>query len=271
MAEHHKYYKILREGMCHQGFQYALDISACIPGGMYFCRLQDIPWWLDLYEDNAFIAEVHFLPQSNVERIGLRKFRVDWCILRNSVPIPKFVKRYFEPQDLLRRSPFLIRYIEAPSLILQFYAVEEDPHSIEYIGTPHADVCDLAVQKNGLCIRYLRYHTLDLYKIAVAQNGLALVYVKEEFWTLAMYKEAIVELCLTAVSENGLALQFVRTQTEEICKAAVGQNGYALIYVKPEFKTPEVCRIAWKENSRTLDFATDAFQKFAGKRRFILH
>ncbi len=269
--EHHKYYKILREGMYHQGIQYTLDISACIPGGMYFCRIQDIPWWLDLYEDNAFIAEVHFLPQSNVERIGLRKFRVDWCILRNSVPIPKFVKRYFEPLDLLKRSPFLIRYIEAPSLVLQFYAVEEDPHSLGCIHIPHPDVCLLAVRKNGLCIRYVPYPTIDLYKIAVAQNGLALGHIEEKFWNSELYEREMAYLSLVAVKENGFALQFVRTQTEEICKAAVGQNGYALIYVKPEFKTPEVCRIAWKQNSRALGFATDRFQKVATRRRLILH
>ena len=257
--------------MCHQGILYTLDVSACIPGGMYFCRLEDIPWWLDLYEDNAFIAEVHFLPESNVERIGLRKFRVDWCILRNSVPITKFVKQYFEPLDLLKRSPFLIRFIESPSTTLQFYAVEENPHTLSYIQNPKYEVCLLSVQKNPLCIQYVPFHTLDLYKFAAPRNGMILAYIEDKFWNQSLYEKDMLEICIAAVNQNGFALQFVRTQTEEICKVAVAQNGHALSHVWPAFKTPEVCRIAWKQNWHALDLTPRSFQNTAKQRRFILH
>lgn len=264
---HHKFYKILRAGLNHQGVQYAYDISMCVVSGVYFCPLLSIPRWLDLYEDNEFVAEIHFLPQSHIKRLGPHKLCTDWFILRNPVPIPKFVKRYFEPMDLLSRSPFLIRYMEAPSLTLQFYAIEENPRALACIKAPNPDVCALAVAKNGLCIQYAPYPTIDLYRVAVAQNGLALALVREQFWNESLYEKEMREICLTAVTQNGFALQFVRTQTEEICLAAVAQNGYALEIVRPEMRTPGVCRIAWKENWRALEFATGAFNRAVERRR----
>ncbi len=270
ISGHHRFYKILRSDLNHQSVQYVYDISMCVPGGVYFCPLRSIPRWLDLYEENEVVAELHLLPQSHVERLSPHKLRTDWFILRKPVPIPKFVRRYFEPLDLLQRSPFLIRYIEAPSTTLQFFAVEENPHALSCISKPNPDICALAVAKNGLCIQYVPYPTIDLYRVAVAQNGFALALVKEVFWTEPLYRNEIAELCLTAVKENGFALQFVRKQTEELCAAAVAQNGYALIHVWPEFKTPEVCRIAWKENWRALKFATESFQRIAARREFHL-
>lgn len=270
VSGHHKFYKILRAGLNHQGVQYMYDISMCVVSGVYFCPLLSIPRWLDLYEDNEYIAELHLLPQSRVERLGPHKLRTDWFILRNPVPIPKFVKRYFEPIDLLSRSPFLIRYIEAPSTTLQFFAIEENPRSLACIKAPNPDVCALAVAKSGLCIQFVPFPTIDLYRIAVAQNGLALALVQEKFWELPLYKKEMREICLAAVAQNGFALQFVRTQTEEICAAACKQTGYALTLVQPEFRTPEVCRIAWKENWRALDFATDIFKRAVERRTFHL-
>jgi hypothetical protein len=270
MSKHHQYYKILRADMNHQGIQYEYDISMCVPTGMYFCRLNSIPRWIDLYEDNEVIAEVHFLPQSHVEHLSAHKSRVDWFELRNPVPIWKFVRRYFEPIDLLVRSPFSIRYIKSPSVTLQFFAIEEDPHSLACIEAPNPDVCELAVAKNGLCIQYVPYHTIDLYRIAVEQNGLALSLVKEEFWKNEIYQKKMEGLCLLAVKQNGFALQFVRRQTQEICEAAVAQNGYAIAFVLPQFKTPEVCRLAWKQNSQTLGLTRPDFQRAVMKRREIL-
>jgi hypothetical protein len=270
-AVHHKWYKILRREMNHQGVQYVYDISMCVPTGIYFCPLQSIPRWLDLYEDNETIAEVHFLPQSYVEHLSPHKSRVDWFILRNPVPIPRFIKRYFQPMDLLSRSPFLIRYMEKPPAVLQFYAVEEDPHSLQHIQTPLLEVCELAVRKNPFTLSHIHYHSTDIYRIAVRQNGLALGCVQEKFWTDDVYQKGMAEISLLAVQQNGFALQFVRNQTAEICEAAVSQNGYAILYVKPELKTPEVCRRAWKQNFRALELTTDSFQRIAARRNIVIH
>jgi hypothetical protein len=269
----HRWFKILRKGLEHQGVQYAYDVSMCVPTGMYFCRREAVPRWLDLYEDNEFVAEVHLLAQSRVEHLSPYKSRVDWFELRNPVPIVKFIRRYFEPMDVLKRSPFLIRYMEKPSMILQFYAIESNPHSLDCIDEQFADVCEFALKRNGLCLRYVNYHSLDLYRVAVAQNGNALAYVEEKYWAEPNYKKGMEEVCLAAVTKTGLALQFVRPefQTAEICCAAVGQNGYALAYVCPHLKTPEVCRIAWKENSRALTLATAAFQEVAARRKIEIH
>lgn len=230
-----------------------------VPTGMYFCRLAAVPRWLDLYEDNETVAEVHLLPQSRVEHLSPHKSRTDWFELRRPTPIPKFIRRFFEPMDVLKHSPFLIRYIENPSPILQFFAVEENPFALGCIKTPKAAVCELALKKNGLALRYVPYHSMDFYHIAIPQNGLALGCVEEKYWTQPLYKKDMEELCFAAVRQNGLALQFVRQQTEEICRVAVAQNGYALEMVWPEFKTIEVCRIAWKENSRSLEFSRTGF------------
>jgi hypothetical protein len=270
-AEHHKWYKILRKEMIHQGVQYSYDISMCVPSGMYFCRLQSIPRWLDLYEDNETIAEVHFLPQSTVEHLGAHKSRIDWFILKNPVPIPRFIKRYFEPIQVLARSPFLIRYMENPSPILQYYAVEENPHALACIKNPKAEVCELAVQKNPFALRYVHFHSIDIYRIAIPKNGLALGCVEEKFWTTPLYEKEMIELSLAAVNENGLALQFVRNQTAEICEAAVSQNGYALPMVWPALRTPEVYRRAWKQNDRALEFASKSFRDVAERRNIIIH
>jgi hypothetical protein len=268
---YHKWYKILRKDLKHQGVQYAYDVSMCVPTGMYFCRREAVPRWLDLYEDNEFVAEVHLLARSRVEHLSPYKSRVDWFLLRNPVPIVKFIRRYFEPIDVLRRSPFLIRYMEKPTPMLQFYAVESNPHAISCIDEQNADVCELALKRNGLCVQYVKFPTLDLYRIAVRQNGMALAFIEDKFWEDPLYKREMEEISLAAVTKTGLALQFVRNQTAEICCAAVGQNGYALAFVWPALKTAEVCRIAWKENSRALGLATAAFQEVAGRRKIEIH
>jgi hypothetical protein len=269
----HRWFKILRKELQHQGVQYAYDISMCVPTGMFFCRREAVPRWLDLYEDNEFVAEVHFLAQSRIEHLSPYKSRVDWFLLRNPVPIVKFIRRNFEPLDILRRSPFLIRYMEKPTPILQFYAVESNPHTLSCIDYQYADVCELAVKRNGLCIQYVKFPTLDLYRVAVRQNGMALAFIEGKFWEDTLYKKELEEISLAAVTKTGLALQFVRPefQTAEICCAAVGQNGYALAFVIPALKTPEVCRIAWKENSRALGLATAAFQEVAARRKIEIH
>lgn len=272
-SAHHKWFKILRKGLEHQGVQYLYDVSMCVPTGMYFCRREAVPRWLDLYEDNEFVAEVHLLACSNVVHLSPHKSRVDWFELRNPVPIVKFIRRYFEPMDVLKHSPFLIRYMEKPSMTLQFFAVDLNPHALDCIENQMADVCEFALKRNGLCIRYVKYPSIDMYRVAVTKNGNALAYVEEKYWTEPTYKKEIGELCLAAVTKTGLALQFVRAefQTAEICEAAVTQNGYAIAYVLPKFKTPEVCRIAWKENVNALRLTTALFQEVAARRKIVFH
>ena len=268
---HHKYYKILRAGMCHQGYKYQIDISSCCPGGMYFCKLKDIPRWLDLYEDNETIAEVHFLPHSQVETLPGGRMRVDWFVLRNPKPIHKFIRRYWEPRDLIFRSPFLIRYMEQPGQILQFLAVNENPHSVGCIDQLTHETAMDAVKLNGLCIRHLKYQCIEKLTAAVKQNGMALAWANPAFYTYNFYEKEYAKICMIAVKQNGLALRFVKHQTTELCLAAVRQNGYAIIYVWPALKTMDICREAWYQNKRVLDLTTPEFQRIIAQRKFVLH
>jgi len=192
-----EFYKILKNDLCHQNFQYVEGentytikfnpTSSCSPGGLYFTNLENI-------YNYVFWGE-------------------------------KVCKVIIDDDSLV--------YVENNDEITKFKANKITIKNIQIIYDSYLfdteNKCKLAVTKNGLLIKYIinskqimiqPYIIEEIYKLALSQNGLSIQYIKDEKQTE--------EICKLAVSQNGLSMQYIKDekQTEEICKLAVSQNAH---------------------------------------------
>jgi hypothetical protein len=243
--------------------------------GLFFCSLNQLPYWLHLYSDLAWVCPVRLLDSSIVYE-QTRKFKTDVFELGDPWPLQEFLETYFSGWTLVRADPGNVQYVSDKMIIqdvdtylrnphdeahglhitrtsatsdldafknmrnillyeLYMYAAKRDGHLIQYMRHPHFDIQMQAIRTSPGAIRHIRNHHIDILRLAVSQDGLVLGSIERKTF----------ELCWGAVKQNGLALQFVPDEfkSQDICLMAVKQNGYAIQYVKKQ--TLVLCREAW--------------------------
>lgn len=253
------YYKLLRGCMKHGDHTYKPGINVLsgpfIPniqeqeGGLFLCRFQDIPYWLQIYDDLEFIAPAYLGRTSNVI-YGRRKVKTDFFIMGYPQFLWKFLEDNFNQIEILMRHPCNLRYYryEQPLLMIE-EAVKKEPHALQYALKPSWELCVEVVSKCPGAIRHIRPQNMapEILYAAVCKNGLLLTYMLNQSIRWSHIWETETErICLAAVRQNGLALQFVKHKTLKICEAAVEQNGWALRYVPQQ--TYDLVRRAYMQN-----------------------
>ena len=215
----------LHEGLnCLKSDETFDDRPTCNGGGLYFCRKQDVGYWLRLYgSDLGFVATVTLCPESKWVECGDHKLKADRFLLSTFQPIEEFITA---------------EIVDA--------AVQEWGWAIQHLpeALRTAEVCLHAVRRTGFVLKDVpaALKTPEICLAAVRHNGWALKHVPIQDRTL--------ELCLAAVQQTGWALQHVpeAIHTSELCLAAVLQAGGAIKYASTKHQTLELCRIAVRQS-----------------------
>lgn len=230
----HLFYKILRgDDWTHFGYQYTLGLNiykgpfteSSTKDGFFFCLMNDIPKWLQLYDDVSTIVHVDLCDDSKVMRFKDR-LKTDKFILRNPIPVQDFCDQYFNPYYLTYFDPLNLKFCKNQNRYMADDAIERNVHAYAYTEYRTIDLYLKHLSENGFAIKYTKYPMIEVFETAVKQNGLALAYVPLKYRTK--------ELCKLALQQTGLALPFVPEQTDELCELACQQNGYAIQYVKKQ-------------------------------------
>ena len=230
-----KFYKVLNDSLCHNGFIYKEGLNVdthpftptgtCSAGGLYFCEEDKLINYL--FDYGSFYATVS-IPNDALVYKEENKFKTSRLILHNIQPINESI--------LWLDTTFTTK------------SVQHKGNVLKYVKDQTEEICRLAVQQNGCALMYVKEQKEELCRLAVKKNGFALQYVNEQ----------TEELCRLAVQQNGIALQFVKKQTEKICRLAVQQDGCALMYVKEQ--TEELCRLAVQQYGRALKYVKEQFK-----------
>ena len=185
-----KFYKVLNDSLCHNGFIYKEGLNVdthpftptgtCSAGGLYFCEEDKLINYL--FDYGSIYATVS-IPNDALVYKEDNKYKTSRLILHNIQPI----------NDL----PLWLD----TSLTKKW--VQKNGYSLQYVKEQTEEMCLLAVQCNGSALQYVKEQTEEMCRLAVQQNGYALQYVKEQ----------TEEMCRLAVQQNGYALQYVKEQT----------------------------------------------------------
>jgi hypothetical protein len=238
------YYKILRKDLLHNGFQYALGLNIdhlpfstsemCSPGGLYFCKLDDLHLYFHFGE---LVGEIELPADARVHHEPL-KSKADKLILKGITPKGEFfVKHVDEISDFFK---FVPTRMKTPEMCLT--AVNHNPMNFYFVPkelrTP--DICALAVKVNPSLICYVPHElrTLDMCTAVLIQNPSLLQHVPDKLKTP--------EMCLTAVRHSpfNIAVVPLSLLTAQMCAEAIEQNPCVIEYIPDEFKTPEMCQRA---------------------------
>jgi Domain of unknown function (DUF4116) len=284
-----RFIKLLRKDENHRGLKFKtglnVDIQSwrpqedCSPGGIYFCRLNQLHKWLDLYDDVAWCRWVSIPADAEVVDCGdLLKFKANKVILSERVPVEEIIHEYFDMDELYKLNkiaagfmdpsdPKTLEYVRNEPTGKAFGALKIQPHELSlemvskdyrmlyYVREQTPEICMAAVNNNGEALQYVREQTPEICMTAVAKVGWVLRYVKQktqELCIAAIKSEPYAfydvpdefrthELCVIAVSQRGHYLFHIKNQTFEMCMAAVSNDGYALKYVK--LPDTEACRL----------------------------
>ena len=218
---------VLKEGYnCLKKTETFDERPECGPGGLYFCKEEDVGYWLFMYGEHlGYIATVTLCPESMcVAMDDSHKLKADRLLLGPFQPIEEF----FTPERALR------------AVQIKDNALQYIPHKLKTMS-----FCLAAVRQNGCAIQFVpeEFKTGDMYLAAVRQNGCAIQFVPEEFKTF--------DLCLAAVQQDGAALFYIpqKLRTFDICLAAVQQKGRVIQYVPEECKTLFLYFVAGHQNA----------------------
>jgi hypothetical protein len=178
-----KFVKLTNSKEIHNGFKYKtgynVDIISfnptgeCRPGGIYFCEMDDMIYWLNYNNMEMVHCRDVTVPNDAKVYIEKGKYKADMLILGESKYICDIVSQIY------------------------MKVVKKDGLALEYAKEQTEDICLAAVQQNGLALEYAWVQTEEICLAAIQQNGLALGYVWDQ-------TEMI---CKAAAKQNGLALE----------------------------------------------------------------
>ena len=187
-----KFYKVLKNSLCHFGFIYneGLNVdtqpfnpsSTCSKGGLYFCEEEHLPLYLFSY---GSICATVSIPEDALVYKEDTKYKANKLILHDIQPItelPLWLDANVT-KKIVQQIGLAIQYIKEPSEEVRRLAVQQNCLAIQYIKEPSEEVRRLAVQQNGDAIHYIKEPSEEVQRLAVQQNGLAIEYIKEPFYS----------------------------------------------------------------------------------------
>ena len=184
------YVKLIRKDRTHTGLVLVEGLNclkpdetfdpnpACGPGGLYFCKEEDVCHWIDLYNEVlGFVATVTLCSDSTVITMGAEhKLKTDRFVLGPFQPLEEYLTAERCLQIVKQRGVALQWVpcaLRTPELCLA--AIQQDCCALvwvpEALRTP--EFCLAAIQHNGYALQCVP-ETLripELYLAAVQQNG----------------------------------------------------------------------------------------------------
>ena len=287
------YVKLIRKNCIHNGLLLREGLNRlletetfderpeCGPGGLYFCKEEDICYWLSMYgADLGFVATVTLCPDSTCVTMNeTHKLKTDRFLLGPFQPVEEFLTEDKAEQAVMRCCD-AIEYLPEKwkTLRVCLAAVQHNGYAISHVPSAlqTAELCLAAVQQDGNVLKCVppALQTAELCLAAVQQDGRALRYVPPALQTAELCQGAVqqswkalehvpavcmtTELCLGAVQQDGHAIMYVPTawQTAELYLVAVQQNGLACVYVPRVWQTAELRLAAVQQNELVSHYLT---------------
>lgn len=260
------YFKVLAPDLCNKGYQYVigpnelkeefLPYRYCGSGGLYFCELEHIKYWLNLHPD-GLVCEVT-LP-SDVLVVSLNyKYKANKIIISNPLSINDFVEKH-HLYNIIAHDGLLLRYIDNQTEELCLTAIINNPESFKYIKNQTSKLCIEAISLNPLCFCYIDSNLLSdhicKFTLECCKNQKG-IFVNWHYFRGRAEKYDILfhNIFLKIVMYNGLLLEYIEHQTKEICKNALKQNINAFKFVQKQFQTYEMCHDVVEKNGLLLEF-----------------
>src|SRR5271155_5484941 len=145
------YYKVLKKNLLHHEHLYQLGLNEdklkfnptgeCDSGGLYFCDLDDVARWIDLYIENEYVAEVKLLEDSLVVK-QQEKYKTNKFVLQNLVLIGDFLETHNLEKKAVLHNGYSIKYVKNQTPELCLIALKLDPGIIIYIKKFNLEIYD---------------------------------------------------------------------------------------------------------------------------------
>lgn len=180
----------------------------CVPGGIYFCREDQIHFWLGLYCDGWWIRDVCVPPDARCVWLH-RKFKASKVFLH---PRQRLTDWLLERPEVLDAAAAyfggvsrdqLINHFKKKDALLDFVQEREDALKYLALSDLSSNLIRHAVKHFRGAIQYVPDVCLmpDTWLDAVTGNGKELAFVPSQFITH--------KLCWAAVRQSPEALQFI--------------------------------------------------------------
>ena len=190
------YVKLIRKNWIHNGLLLREGLNRlletetfderpeCGPGGLYFCKEEDICYWLSMYgADLGFVATVTLCPDSTCVTMNeTHKLKTDRFLLGPFQPVEEFLTEDKAEQAVMRCCD-AIEYLPEKwkTLRVCLAAVQQNGYAISHVPSAlqTAELCQGAVQQDGRALRYVppALQTAELSQGAVQQSWKALEHV----------------------------------------------------------------------------------------------
>ncbi len=174
--------------------------------------------------------------------------------------------------DLVRQDGLALRHIKNPSEAVIIAAVQQNGLALQFVPAEKQtyQVCAFAVVQNGRALQHVAKQSESICMAAIRDQQAALAMVRipqtremilcavssapKRGCALAYAKIQDEEICLAAVTNDPHALQYVWQQTPKIVQRAVQTNGLSLMFVQEHLMTPDLCKMAVRNDGRALAY-----------------
>jgi hypothetical protein len=189
------YYKLIRQDWIHHGRRLVVGLNTLqdrfvedphvASGGFYVCTKEQIPIWLSLYNDLAYIC-VATIPVNAKTLVMPDKVKVSAMILSEPIHIGPFLKSHFPEAEQIEMGltyPSSIRFLRSKPVMTGI--LQRNPVRIKDFPMPYRteDLCLIAVSQNPVLLKHvpLSAQTATLCKMAVQADPSIIDCVKDPY------------------------------------------------------------------------------------------
>lgn len=274
----HTYYKVVEEDLCNRGYQYIIGLnelkedfspcSYCGEGGLYFCDLNDLEYWLHLHP-SGLICEVTLPPNAQVVKQN-HKYKADKIIINNPLPINEFITKHDMKFDIVAYDGEYLRYIDDQTFAICAAAIINNPSSFLHVKNQTQELCTLAIKHDYTLflninsefvspdiINFVLCKCCEVqhYEYNCSQNKINSEFVSPDIVNFVLYKCS--QILTKIMQYDGLLLTHIEHQTLSMCHEAIKQNYKAFKSVHKIFQTSEMCHNVVKQDGLLLEYVED--------------
>lgn len=221
-----------------------------IDGGIKFYELDNLFDALKRVYDSEYILKVEIPDDANVF-IDDKEYMADKLILKDKVLLKDL--EYWNDitfcEKAIKFDPKFLKYCKSITQEKLLELVKQDAYIIEYIMDPTEEMINIAVDKFPYLIKYVKDPPLELLKKVAMSTS----YVIKQCFNLSLAK--LFEL----VKFKPESLEYINNPSYEMCEEAVKKDPMLLKHVPINYRTEELCNMAFNSDIRTFPFLNKKF------------
>lgn len=224
-----------------------------VDGGIKFADVDNLLDSIKKTFTATYIRKVE-IPDDAMVFIDDRDYMADKLILRERIPIGNM--EYWNDLSFCEKAMVcdskLLKFCKNISNEKLLALVKKDPWAFEHIANPTDEMIIIATDRFPYLIRYVKNPSIDLLKKVISKSP----------YTIRQFDNINPEIVLQLIKEKPEIIEYINQPTYEMCYEAVTLNSKLIKHVPVQWKTKEICDIAFSGDISNIMYLNKAFITF---------